>query len=483
MNPQSTTRQPRASDAVSRRLTEYVIARTGLAYYRDKNDELHRHLHTRLRELGLNDVEAYLHFLTSDAGGEAEFDRLVEELTIGETYFFRHASVFDALRERILPELLHQNRDRRRLRIWSAGCSFGAEPYSLSIVLRKQLAHLTAGWAIQIVGTDVNRRFLARAREGSFEDWAFRGVGDEVKRDCFSRGPSGWRIAPRFQQDVTFEHHNLVTDAIPSAAAGLYDFDLILCRNVMIYFSSATADQAVSGFFNCLVEGGLLIVGHAESNVERFRSFRTINEAHAVYYRRSSNEPDVGAPARVDGAAAQSPGLGALQTLPFVEPSVIHHDRPERPSSRQTFSSGVEPAETFDADSAKALLHVRELADRGEMENAVNRCARLVETDKLNPSVHLYHGLLLDQTGNVEGAERSLRRAVYLNRHCPLSHYYLGMNQKRRGLIAEAVRSLNNALDLLSRMDDSTIITHGDDVTIGDLRRMAMAHLEGIKIQ
>ena len=113
-------------------------------------------------------------------------DALIEEVTIGETYFFRHREHFDALRDLVLPDLIARNAGQRRLRIWCAGCADGAEPYSLSILLRRELAHLLFGWEVSILGTDINRQCLAIAREGRFEEWSLRSTSEDVKQACFA---------------------------------------------------------------------------------------------------------------------------------------------------------------------------------------------------------------------------------------------------------------------------------------------------------
>src|SRR5205085_3181688 len=119
-----------------------------------------------------------------------------------------------------------------------------------------------------------NREFLARAREGRFEEWAFRSTPAELRRDCFVRSGNTWLVAPRFREGVSFQYHNLVTHPFPSLLNNLFAFDLILCRNVTIYFSTDIVRRIVDHFHHCLVEGGWLLVGHAEPNTESFRAFR-----------------------------------------------------------------------------------------------------------------------------------------------------------------------------------------------------------------
>ena len=196
----------------------------------------------------MRDCDAYLGLLTGDADGPAELDALIAELTIGETFFFRHREVFDAVRDVVVPDRIARDRGRRRFRVWSAGCSIGAEAYTLAILLRRDLGAALAGWDVEIVGTDINREFLARARDGRFEEWALRGTTDEFRRACFDPDGRTWAIRPEYKAGVSFQYHNLVAHAFPSELHGLSDFDLILCRNVTIYFSPDIVRQIIAIF-------------------------------------------------------------------------------------------------------------------------------------------------------------------------------------------------------------------------------------------
>ena len=138
--------------------------------------------------IGAHDCASYLDLLRDPFRGPSELDELIAEVTIGETYFFRHREHFDALRDLVLPDLIVRNRATRRLRIWSAGCADGPEPYSLAILLKREMAGQLPGWDVTIVGTDINRLSLARAREGKFEEWAFLSTPPGSERRVFSEG-------------------------------------------------------------------------------------------------------------------------------------------------------------------------------------------------------------------------------------------------------------------------------------------------------
>jgi chemotaxis protein methyltransferase CheR len=453
-------------------LKAFLIEATGLAYYADKDAELTDRIGRRLSEVGLRDCAAYLRLLKDDRDGEAELDALVAELTVGETYFFRHRELFDALRDLVLPGLIERNQGARRLRIWSAGCATGPEPYSIAILLRRELGHRVAGWEVSILGTDINREFLARAREGRFEEWAFRSTPDDLKQACFSPSGKSYVIAPEYREGVSFQYHNLVKHPFPSLVNNLSGFDLILCRNVTIYFSPDVARRMIAQFHQCLVEGGWLLVGHAEPNVELFRAFRTVSAPGATLYQRLSGQA---IPADVPGA----PALDALAA--WTPPSLPAPDlllKKNTPFSQTPVQKGDEGSVEA---AAPDLTAARLLLDRGAWEEAARCCERLLERDRLSPGVHFYRALALEQAGAYAEAEESLRRAIYLDRGFVLAHYHLGLFLQGRGDLSGAARAFENALRVLSRMEDGRTFEDGDGVRVADLKQLAQTHLEALR--
>jgi chemotaxis protein methyltransferase CheR len=433
------------------RLKEHLIRSTGLAYYEDKDDNLAARIGQRLATLDLPDCASYLDLLRDPNQGESELEAVAAELTIGETYFFRHTEQFDALRDIVLPDILERNRTTRRLRIWSAGCATGAEPYSVALLLRHDLAERIAGWDVTILGTDMNRCFLARAREGRFEEWAFRATPNHVWARCFEPEGRSWLIRPEYKEWVSFQYHNLATHPFPSLVNNLSAFDLILCRNVMIYFSAGAIQRRLEQFWECLVEGGWLLVGHAESNTEFFQAFRTINAPGTTLYQRAAPPP--AAPPALPGPAIP---------IPATEWPPRQPERPERPE-------------------ADGLATVRVLADRGEWQEAVACCRGLLEMDGLNAAVHFYHALVLEQAGLPKEAEVSLRRALYLDRSFVLAHYHLGLFLQKGRNVPQARRSFENVIELLSRTADEGALAGPDGMTVADLRELTTMHLEVLR--
>ena len=449
-------------------LKGFIIEATGLAYYADKDDDLALRVSERLAASGEPDCAAYLQLLHDARAGAAELDRLVEQLTVGETSFFRHAELFDGLRATVLPDLLGRNRDRRRLRIWSAGCATGAEPYSIAILLARDFAAAVEGWEISILGTDINRRFLARAAEGVFRDWDFRGTCWSKIDDCFERRGAEWAIRAEYRKWVSFQWHNLVRHPYPSLINNLVAFDLILCRNVLIYLSTDTVNRVTQRLYACLVEGGWLLVGHAEPNVDRFRAFRTVNVPGAVLYQRpltlASGAASAGAPAPPERAP-----------IPLIAKRPAATAAPARAPARRAGSNGG----VARADQAgRRLAEVRRMADAGALDAAVDACKRLVAADMMNPELHLHLALLAEQQGDRRQAEAALRRTIYLSPENALAHYFAGLLQQRGGRRSEAIRSYRNVLKLLAERADADLAPSADGVTVCDLRELARMQLE-----
>jgi chemotaxis protein methyltransferase CheR len=448
------------ADPLYPRLKEHVVGSTGLAYYDDRDTDLAHRISRRLSCLGLPDCASYLDVLCDPQRGAPELDELVAEITIGETSFFRHREHFDALRDLIIPGVMARNRETQCLRIWCAGCADGPEPYSLAILLKREMEEQLRGWQVSILGTDINRHSLARAREGRFEEWAFRSTPADVRTACFQREGTCWSIRPEYREGVSFQYHNLVEHPFPSLLNNLSAFDLIVCRNVMIYFAPDVMGKMIRQFYECLVPDAWLLVGPAEPNMTFFTAFQTVNAPGVTLYRKSSPPvPEFGA----------NP-FWIAEPLPGPPPAVIHAS-PAKPPPQKN----IHPA------SAYGLREVRRHADRGAWESAVRCCEELLEKDNRNSDVHFYHGLVLEQMNRRSEAERALRKAIDLDRQSVLPRYYLGLFLQSRGDLRQAGWNFENALDLLNRRDDADIFIDADGITAAELKKLVTMHIETLR--
>jgi chemotaxis protein methyltransferase CheR len=387
----------------------------------------------------------------------------VGELTIGETYFFRQIEHFELLRSTIFPDLLQQNEARRQLRIWSAGCATGAEPYSVAVLLYTEFAARIHDWNISILGTDINEAFLAQARTGQFSEWTLRDVPTDMRNRCFRQDGKRWILNTQFRDAVTFRYQNLADD-VKSPLDDDGPFDLILCRNVMIYFSHERNRAVAAGFFRQLSEGGWLLVGHAESSIEMFQQFKPVSVGTATGYTKSRNGADQLPPA----AAIWVPWLDYGSTYEETVAATSAEHLPAFAPSTQTSSP------------SKTLEDARMLADCGLWSDAEEICRKVLDHSPLDAPAHLTLGLILSHVGSPD-AIRELRRAIYIDRRLALAYYYLGTLLQKSGPTSDARRAFRNSLALLEERPSDEIVEYGDGITVGELKELARMHQEVLK--
>ncbi|MFG0252791.1 MAG: CheR family methyltransferase, partial [Phycisphaerales bacterium JB038] len=255
------TDKPRLSQAQFRTLQDLIHARSGITFHRGKQHLLESRLAPRLAALQMSDYEQYLALLTAPEQGESEFQALCEQITINETSFFRDAEQFDCLERYLLPELLQQRAASRRLRIWSAACSSGEEPYTFAILLHRLLGVRLSDWRIEILGTDLSGRMLQIAREGIYSAETLRSTAAPIRRRYFEPLGERFRIDPQVASMVHFQEHNLLDGP---AGAGFGEFDLVCCRNLLIYFDETMKQRCLECLSAHLADDGCLLVGHSE---------------------------------------------------------------------------------------------------------------------------------------------------------------------------------------------------------------------------
>ena len=273
--------EPAMGDAEFRMFTALLRRHCGLHFGAESRYVFERRVLRRVRELELTSYAAYHLLLRTGAGGEQELARLVDELTINETYFFRERAQLAALVAEILPEL-RALRGGRPVSIWSAGCASGEEPYSVVMLARE--AGFVPGVDFRVYASDISQRMLRRAREGVYREASFRDTEAELRERYFAPGETGLRVRDEVKRHVDFIHLNLFD---PSKLALLGAMDVILCRNVIIYFDAAGKRSTIETFHEKLRPGGYLLLGHSESLISITSCFELRHLRRDLVYRRS----------------------------------------------------------------------------------------------------------------------------------------------------------------------------------------------------
>lgn len=243
---------------------------------------LENRLSRRLKLHNLDNFRDYYRLILYDKYRDEELSAIMDVLTINETYFFREESQLKALSEEIFKELKTTNKDSRKIRIWSAGCSSGEEPYTIAMLVLEQ-GSLFEGWDIEILGSDINQRVLQLARKGLYRKNSFRNIDDYYIKKYFKDDDGVCKINDEVKRLVSFSYLNLLD---PFKVKFVGTMDIILCRNVLIYFHQDARKKVIENFFGRLTDGGYLLLGHAESLMNISTAFTLKHFKNDMVYQK-----------------------------------------------------------------------------------------------------------------------------------------------------------------------------------------------------
>lgn len=402
------------------RFRDLIVARYGIWFAEDQREDLADRLSRAMRQTGASDLsELYSQLLCGAAD-------VTEILTVGETHFYRNRSQFSALTEVVLPQLIDEARRKDRgLRIWSCGCATGEEPYSLAIALRELLPDADR-WNITIMATDLNRAALRRAEQGAYSAWSFREMNPHLRDQYFRRVGDLWLLDPVVKRMVTFAPLNLATSIYP-VIDGVEPLDLILCRNVTIYFTEAVTRHVIGKLHGALRTGGWLLVGASEPNLHTYRQFEARTIGGAIFYRKPAEPVPTPQPVQV---AAPSP--------------------PEVPTPPIALAARVDALVT---------------AERG------------VVLAPLDPAAHFHLSLVYREQGRNSDAMQELKKTLFLDRQFAAAHYMLGHLYREDGRRPAYTKAFENARAILRLMPRESAMAGMNDTTAGELLALVETQL------
>lgn len=274
----------RLQEAEFRLLREIIHEHCGIFLPDNVSFLLERRLRPRLKALELDDFRSYYRYVKYTRDGYDELFEIVERITTNETYFFREEYQLKDFIEEIIPDILQEHERDLPVNIWSAGCSSGEEPYTLAMLLND--SGFTNSFEFNILANDISQQVLDKARDGIYREASFRETRPDVMTRYFRREGARYRINENIRRQVTFEQANLIDS---STLIGNQNFDVIFCRNVMIYFAKKSREQLLQEFLERLRPGGYLLLGHSESLVNLSTGFELIPLKRGIVYRKPLN--------------------------------------------------------------------------------------------------------------------------------------------------------------------------------------------------
>jgi chemotaxis protein methyltransferase CheR len=445
----------------------------GLSFDHSREPILTEGIRSRQDALGLASDEAYLELLTREPG---EFNRLVNLVTVNETYFFREADHFAVLTDRLIPEIAAEA-PGRRIRIVCAGCSSGEEPYTVAMALLARFG-CDADRVASVIGFDIDEEALCRARAGVYDAHSFRGVPDDVRARFFDQDGRGWRIHDEVRRRVTFVRLNVLGDCYPDSVR---DADVIFYRNVSIYFEPPARKNVLRNLAGLLAAKGYLFMSSTETFahdtgvltlVERNGIFLYTN---GIDLRIEERRKQAGAAQRP--AAAAPPGRDVSQRPGQPDPGQCRPPRPVRDETGAGARVTDEPHRVFDQALALAarrdyrgalplaeravslepsfaeasLLHAGILVELRKLDEAEAACRRGMALGGWCVEAPLLLGLITRAKGNLEEATRRFKEAVYIKPSSWLAHFFLGEVFRQEGDREQASREYHIVIELLDR--------------------------------
>ncbi|MBI5599145.1 MAG: protein-glutamate O-methyltransferase CheR [Deltaproteobacteria bacterium] len=267
-------------------LRDFIYEKCGIYLQENKTYFLEDRLQRRLEAINLSGYDEYIYFVRYDPKGADELRELFNSVTTNETSFFRDSGQLEAFRTGILPGVLEKKRgpDRvdRTIRVWSAGCSTGEEPYTLAMIMAEAGLPLN-GWKVDILASDISEQVLGSAKRAVYGQYALRNTGENHLKRYFVNGGGGYGVRPEIRDMVRFANINLSDSAQMKFIRGM---DVIFCRNVLIYFDDNAKRKVVGHFYDSLAEGGFLVVGFSESLFNLTRAFRPVDVNRCVIYQK-----------------------------------------------------------------------------------------------------------------------------------------------------------------------------------------------------
>lgn len=478
-------------------ISNYIQRKIGLYFPPEKHDDLRNKLTEVSKEYGFEQISDLTKAILNnhDVINENLTKVLASNLTIGETYFWRDTGLFRILEETILPNLIRKKANvNKTIRIWSAGCSSGEEPYSIAILIKRLIPDIDQ-WNITIKATDINNQSLRKAVNGVYTEWSFRNTPHWLKEKYFSKtGINKYSLDERVKSMVNFSYLNFFEDVYPSLANNTNAMDIILCRNVLMYFSIEDIKKISDHLYNCLTSDGILITTPSESFQFLSPRFKITHLKDVALYKRKSKEKTIlveskknNAPSKIGTSVGHSnnkekrlTNTNKLKTGTIRKTREIKNKVPNFDEAIQAYEKGdynialkiIEGLPKKETNQQSHLFLARIKANMGKLQEALSQCELAVSKNKLSPEAYYLKATIETEVGDTQSAYKTLKKALYLNPDFIIAHFTLGNLARAQMKHKEANKLYDNTLDLLTGLEKDEIIPESDGITAGRLKEI-----------
>lgn len=426
---------------------DFISKKSGIYFDEEMADVLRMGLNSCLSQKNMKDYYQYYNLLNSPQGQE-EFKELLKYITIGETKFFRNPNQFKVLKEKILPELICKKRDKdKRIRIWSAGCSTGEEPYSIAMSVRDVFPS-TEGWSIDIFATDVNKQVLQAAKEAVYNERSMALVDKEHIDKYFELyGENKYHLKDSIRNMVRFDYFNLIEESYPGAIAR--EWDIIFCRNVTIYFNVELTKRVIENFYNSLTDGGYFFVGSAEILASTNNKFSLVQGEKVFYYQRNP-EHEAGedkVKERIFKSLKDKKNDEAKDEKFDLEEcygkALVFYERKLLDNSLKL----LDKAKKHNPENIYLYLTAANiLFDQQKYDEAIQECAAGLKCDPLSYHIYFLLGSIYQKNNMIEDAITEFRKSIYAEKKFMLAYLAMAEIYIESDQTEAALREIDNAV-------------------------------------
>ncbi len=464
------------------KIIHLIQHRFGIVIHSHQLNELNKILDEAFIKYSLS-PEQYVKLLAEAPESTPLLDDLMAKITVGETYFFRDKNQVKLLQEVILPAIIKKKRAANDLsiRIWSAGCASGEEIYTVVMILTELLPDIDK-WKLQLLGTDVNTMALKKGLNGRYNEWSMRSINDYYKKCYFKKENNAYLLIEDIRDKVDFIYLNLNDNTYPSIFNGTNAQDLILCRNVLIYFSEDNIKHIMMKLCSSLVEDGYLLLG--ASDPVNVKNLDLVFVKNSLFVHKKLAQPVF----RVEEKHTLKP--------PILKPNLSKNKiiktshRASHEITQAMVLSFIKNGQWYEAlkiiDSYKQhkmdafILNANAtvLANLGNLEDAIKLCEESIKIDPINVQTHFILAMSLVELNEMKSAEDELRKVIFLDKNYVQAHFQLGLLLLRIKKHDMGIKCLKNALMIAKSSSQSNFVPGFDELTYGKLSEILGREIE-----
>ncbi len=463
---------------------DFILENSGIFLDINREDSLRISLFSRITAKGFRDYYEYYSFLRYDALGEEEFKELLSLITINETYFFRNPSHFKFLKEYILTPLISERAlYGKGIKIWSAGCSTGEEPYSMAITILEVFGFYK-NLNIEILATDVSLKALDKAKKGIYSLHSLKLIDEKIKNKYFVPvDKNRFKLKDKVKEIVKFEYFNLIKEPYPLIEMG--GWDIIFCRNVTIYFKIESIIRVIHNFYNSLKNDGYFFIGYAETLQQISSEFLPFKWNDIFIYKKEMRD-----------LSLEEKDVNEKETG-ITEKKIERKSFNKAILSRGLYSKAMKFFEQ--KDFSQALRKVREVleidpqmaeahflagkihADSHRFVEAVESCQWAIQLVPLFLAAHFFLGVVYDKMGQPQEAINEFRKVIYIDGDFGLAYFNIARIYQLQGEDEKSLKEYTNAIKIFQKSSSEKALEFSEEITSELLIQTCRQNIERIK--